>query len=54
MKINNKIYNYILDNISVEQLEKMIKEKKKEINIMKLNIIKKDIINQKSDYELNI
>ena len=45
MKKNNK-YEELLNSLSKEQLEKYIKQKKIDIDITKLNIIKKDIINR--------
>ena len=47
MKINNKTYEYIIDNFSIEQLEKLVKEKKKENEKIKLSIAKKYFIIQK-------
>ena len=50
MKINSKTYNYIIDNFSIEQLEKMVNKKKKEIYKTKLSIAKKSLMNQKLDF----
>lgn len=49
----SKKYDEILDSLSKEQLEKMIKQKKIDIDITKLNIIKKDIINKQLEERLN-
>ena len=46
MKINRKTYEYITDNYSLEQLEKIVNQKKKEIYKTKLSIAKKSLINQ--------
>ena len=47
MKINKNYYN-LFDNISIDQLKKMIKQKELEIKKTKLEIAKIDISNQKS------
>ena len=52
MKKNNR-YEQLLNSLSKEQLEKYIKQKKIEIDITKLNIIKKDIINRQLEEKLN-
>ncbi|MBR3116493.1 MAG: hypothetical protein IKF36_01305 [Bacilli bacterium] len=49
----NKKYDELLDKLSIEQLEKMIKQKKIDIEITKLNIIKKDLINKQLEELLN-
>ena len=50
---NNKSIKELLEQLSTEELEDMIKKVKKDIEITKLNIIKKDVINKKLDNELN-
>lgn len=49
----NKKYDELLDKLSIEQLGKMIEKKKISIDITKLNIVKKDLINKKLDEMLN-
>ena len=50
---NNKSIKELLEQLSTEELEDMIKKVKKDIEITKLNIIKKDVNNKKLDNELN-
>ena len=50
---NNKIYDELLNSLSKEQLEKMIKQKKNDIKITELNIIKKEIINKQLEEKIN-
>ena len=49
----SKKYDEILDSLSKEQLEKMIKQKKNDIKITELNIAKKEIINKQLEERLN-
>ena len=50
---NNKIYDEILNSLSKEQLEKMIKQKKNDIKITELYIAKKEIINKQLEERIN-
>ena len=49
----NKKYDEVLNSLSKEQLEKMIKQKKNDIKITELNIIKKEIINKQLEERIN-
>ena len=53
MKTKNKLYDEILDKYSFNELENLVKNKKNNVNKMKLNISKKILLNQKLDLELN-
>ena len=52
MKINSKVYDYVINNYSKEQLEQLLNQKKTENHKIKLRIAKKSLINQKLDYQL--